>query len=290
MLPCQHKASVVAQVQPTIDLLTDLDVLHPDVLRLHAIQPEDYKGNLVFRSAVESIRGSFAASSVTQRQDLVGEVLSRLQSQARIIEFRQTGSRERYDFAIGIERDPDYFAALEVKGGEGNSINISERPLWAREFGVWCHLDGAIVNQPAHGAHSIINRLANEMVRRQKHVDVVFFRDSLCGTRLRPCPKYATDSQINPQIAPDVLLFPQNIPTLDDPEPPVHTLGSLRLPRMILEMFGIQGNEQDKHVWYIHIQIAREDDDRLSRAVEVWHQGRLVDSSKSRSWRVQDLG
>jgi hypothetical protein len=286
MLPCQHNEGVVAQVQPTIDLLTDLDVLHPDILRQHAIRPEDYRGSLVFRSAVESIRGSFAASSVTQRQGLVREVLSRLQARTRIVEFRQTSSRERYDFAIGIERAPDYFAALEVKGGEWNSINISERPLWAREFGVWCHLDGAIVNQPAHGAHSIINRLANEMVRRQKHVDVVFFKDLLCGTRLRPCPKYAVGSQLNSQIAPDVLLFPQNVPTLDDPEPPVHTLDSLRLPLMILEMFGIRGNEQDKHVWYIHIQITREDNDRLSRVVEVRHQGQLVDSSKSRSWRI----
>jgi hypothetical protein len=286
MLPCQHNESVVAQVQPTIDLLTDLDVLHPDVLRLHAIQPEDYKGGLVFRSAVESIRGSFAASSVTQRQGLVGEVLTRLQTQTRIVEFEQTSSRERYDFAIGIERDPDYFAALEVKGGEGNSINISERPLWAREFGVWCHLDGAIVNQPAHGAHSIVNRLANEMVRRKKHVDVVFFKDSLCGTLLRPCPKYVIGHQINSQIAPDVLLFPQIIPTLDNPDPPVHTLDSLRLPRLILEMFGIRGDEQDKHVWYIHIQITRETANRLSRVVEVWHQGQLVDSSKSRSWRA----
>lgn len=109
------------------------------------------------------------------------DVLENLLQRGRIPEFAQSSGRTRYDFTVGLERDLDHFAALEVKGGEGNSINISERPLWAREFGVWCHLDGAIVNQPAHGAHSIINRLTNELVRRRKLVDVLFFKDVLCG-------------------------------------------------------------------------------------------------------------
>jgi hypothetical protein len=217
MLPCKHVDNVVAQVHPTIELLTDLDELHPEILLQHAVQPADYKGGLVFRSAVESIRGRFAASSTTQREGLVSEVLDLLQKQSRIVDYARTSARERYDFTIGIERDPDYFVALEVKGGEGNSINISERPLWAREFGVWCHLDGAIVNQPAHGAHSIVNRLTNESVRRKKQVDVAFFKDALCGTRLRPCPKYSAHDQVNARIAPDILLFPQRIPTQDDP-------------------------------------------------------------------------
>lgn len=285
MLPCTHESRVVAQVQPAIELLTDLDKLHPEVLRQHSIQPEDYKGGLVFRSAVESIRGSFAASSTPLREGLVEQILIRLQSQGRIAEYQRTGGRERYDFAVGLERDPDYFAALEVKGGEGNSINISERPLWAREFGVWCHLDGAIVNQPAHGAHSIVNRLANELVARKKHVDVVFFKDALCGTRLRPCPKYAPQDQANVRIAPDILLFPQRIPTPDDPEPPLHGLATLRLPRLILELFGLEGAAQDQHVWYVSIKLVEERQNQWSRMIEIEHQGSIVDRSRSRSWR-----
>jgi hypothetical protein len=188
-LPCKHEERVTKQVQPTIDLLNDMDTLHPDVLLQHAIQPTDYKSGLVFRSAIESIRGTFIASSTTGREGLVKDVLENLLQRDCIADYVQSGSGARHDFTVSIERDPDYFGALEVKGGEGNSINISERPLWAREFGVWCHLDGAIVNQPAHGAHSIINRLTNELVRRHKLVDVLFFKDLLCGTRTRPCPK-----------------------------------------------------------------------------------------------------
>lgn len=288
ILPCKHEGRVTKQVQPTIDLLTGMDVLHPDVLLQHAIQPADYKGGLVFRSAVESIRGTFIASSTTGREGLVRDVLENLLQRGRIPDYAQSSGRARYDFTVSLERDPDYFAALEVKGGEGNSINISERPLWAREFGVWCHLDGAIVNQLAHGAHSIVNRLTNELVRRRKLVDVLFFKDLLCGTRTRPCPKYpGREDTVGFETAPDVFLFPQRVPSLDDPEPPVHTLGRLRLPGLILELFGVDAAVQDRHVWEVHVKIVECPNGMLRRMVQVWHQGKIVDESTSRSWRPQ---
>jgi hypothetical protein len=286
VLPCKHQEQVTSQVQPAIDLLSNMDELHPDVLLEHAIQPADYKSGLVFRSAIESIRGTFIASSKPGREGLIRDVLENLLQRERIAGYEQTGSRRRHDFSVVLERDPDYFAALEVKGGEGNSINISERPIWAREFGVWCHLDGAIVNQPAHGAHSIINRLTNELVRRRKLVDVLFIKDVLCGTRTRPCPKYpGQEDKIGLRVAPDVFLFPQRVPSLDDPEPPVHTLDTLRLPTMILELFGVNATTRDKHIWEVHVRTVELSDGRLRREVQVWHQGKVVDQSKSRAWR-----
>jgi len=289
VLPCKHEERITEQVQPTIDLFTNMDVWHPDLLLQHAIQPADYKSGLVFRSAIESIRGAFIASSTTGRQGLVRDVLENLLQRTYIADYEQTSSSKRYDFTIGIERDPDYFVALEVKGGEGNSINISERPLWAREFGVWCHLDGAIVNQPAHGAHSIINRLTNELVSRRKLVDVLFFKDILCGTRARPCPKYlGREDKMGLRTAPDVFLFPQRIPSLDDPEPPVHTLSTLRLPGLILELFGVQSTERDRHVWEVHVKVIELPNRRLQRVVQVRHQREVVGESTSRSWRPQE--
>lgn len=148
-LPCRHEERITRQVKPTINLLTNLDTLHPEILLQHEIEPADYKNGLVFRSAIESIRGTFIASSTANREGLVNGVLDSLLQQGGISDYSQSSNIGRYDFTVAIERNPDYFAAIEVKGGEGNSINISERPLWAREFGLWCHLDGAIVNQPA---------------------------------------------------------------------------------------------------------------------------------------------
>ncbi|MFQ5933149.1 MAG: hypothetical protein ACE5KI_00725 [Dehalococcoidia bacterium] len=241
-------------MQPTVDLLTNMDDLHPDVLVQHGIQPADYKKGLVFRSAIENIRGSFIASSTSSREALVEDVLENLRQRQQIENFERTSGAARHDFVVQLAPRPDYFIALEVKGGEGNSINISDRPLWAKEFGVWCHLDGAIVNQPAHGAHSIINRLTNELVRREKLVDVLFFKDVLCGTPTRPCPKYrGTEDSIGLLTAPDVFLFPQRIPSLNDPEPPVHTLHTLRLPQLILELFNVSRAQRPTHIWDVHV-------------------------------------
>jgi len=156
LLPCKHQERVVEQVQPAIDLLTNMDVLHPDVLLQHSIQPPDYRGGLVFRSAIESIRGSFIASSTSGRQGLVRDVLENLLRRSHIADYRQSSGGRRYDFSIGIERDPDYFAALEVKGGEGNSINISERPLCAKGFGVWCR------REPASARRALYRQSADE--------------------------------------------------------------------------------------------------------------------------------
>lgn len=288
LLPCKHEKELVEQVQPTINLLTGLDELHPEILREQNIQPEDYHGRLVFRSAVESIRGTFISSSVSSREGLIENILRRLSQRSDIAEYERTGSHSRHDFTILIQRENNYLAALEVKGGEGNSINISDRPLGAIEFYVWCHLDGAIVNQPGQGAHSIINRLTNELAARGKVVDALFFKDVLCGTPIRPCPKYPNhEAEIGLETAPDVFLFPQAAPSPENPQPPVHTLGTLRLPSLIFQMFGVSEAEQPRHVWEVRLRIIPAPSDRFRREVEVWHQGEMVDRSTSRAFRLK---
>lgn len=203
----------------------------------------------------------------------------------RISKYEGTGTKVRYDFSVQVSKNPDYFAALEVKGGEGNSINISDRPLWAKEFGVWCHLDGAIVNQPSDGVHSIVNRLTNEMVRRGKLVDVLFVKDVLCGTRTRPCPKYGSKgSKTGLLTAPDVFLFPRRIPSVNDPEPPVHTLDTLKLPGLILDLFQVGASARREHVWEVRVKVVELPKNLLQRMVEVWHHREKVSESKSRTW------
>lgn len=289
-LPCCNENRVTDQVQPTIELLTKMDEQHPDVLLQHGIQPIDYHGGLVFRSAIESIRGTFIASSRPNREALVNDVLENLAQRRSIQEFKQTGGSQRYDFEITLQTN--IFAAIEVKGGEGNSINISERPLWAKEFAIWSHLDGAIVNQPAHGAQAVVNRITNELVRRRKLVDVAFFKDILCGTRTRPCPKYpGCEDKMGLQAAPDVFLFPQRQPIFSpsnpehhDPVPPVHTLDTLKLPTLILDLFGVTEADRDIHVWQIHVEVEGLEDGRQRRITKIFHQGEIVSQTSSRAW------
>lgn len=288
-LPCNHRGEITDQVKPTIELLNNLDELHPEVLTQHSIKPKDYKDGLVFRSAIESIRGTFIASSTTGREGLVRDILENLKQHTQIAGYQQSSSRKRYDFTVSLNNPSDYNIALEVKGGEGNSINISERPLWAKEFYVWSHLDGAIVNQPSKGARSVINRIANELVRRNKQVDALFFKDILCGTRARPCPKYpGQESTIGLKAAPDIFLLPQQIPTVNNPNPPVHNLNSLKFPKLILDLFGVKASDQLNHFWEVNIELIKLDNGNLRRIVQVFHQGKIVSESQSRAWQPEE--
>lgn len=285
MLLCSHDRKITSQVQPVKDLISNLDDLHPEILVEHEIEPRDYKKGLVFRSAIESIRGTFISSSTTARERFVEDILISLLKNGKISAYEHSGPRERFDFIITVEKTPKYIAALEVKGGEGNSINISERPNWADEFGVWCHLDGAIVNDPSKGAQSILNRVTNEMVRRNKQVDFLIFKDVLCGSRIRPCPKYpGNETTIGLNAAPDIFLMPQRIPTVQDPNPGVHTIDMLKVPKLILNEYGITDEEFAPHLWEVHVRVVRLSADKYRRVVEVRHQNRVVSTSPSRSW------
>jgi hypothetical protein len=274
----------VVQIEPAADLLKKLDTKYPKVLISEGIHPQDYHSKKVFRSAVETIRGEFIASSLNARHALVQRVLQGIKDRGAIADFAHTGGTKRYDFEVLFTLEPRTAGALEVKGGEGNSVNISERPIWAQEFVVWCHLDGAITNQPSHGAYAIVfNRLTSELVRRKKRVDMLLIRDALCGTPLRPCPKYA--SRTNPaHIAPDIFLFPQRVPTLKDPRPPVHTLKTLRLPSLILDFFEVSSRNYEKHLWEVQVEVLKKTTQRgirTMRRTTVYHQGNKLGERES---------
>jgi len=284
LLPCQNDPNATAQVSPAIDLLRNLDSKHPDVLKTHGVEPADYHSKLVFRSAVESIRGTYIASSLTQRQGLVATVLEAMKQANLIAAYQLQGAAQRFDFQVMLASKPKEMVALEVKGGEGNSINISERPLWANEFILWCHLDGAIVNQPSHGAAAIIfNRVENEMVKRGKHVDVVVFKDARCNTPLRPCPKYKNKLPTTALgVAPDIFLMPEAIPSEHEPEPKPHDLNNTQLPAKILTAHGVAPKDFEEHIWRVSIALVKNAKGDLLRETKVYHMGNLVEWRKPR--------
>jgi len=293
LLPCNNQPSVIQQIKPTIELLKDLHKNYPQVLRESLIEPDDYHGGLVFRSAIESIRGSYIASSTPGREKFVSDILERMMDMGLIHGFDKLTARERWDFEVYPDQDEDYLSVIEVKGGEGNSVNISERSRKVKEFGVWCHLDGSIQHPPSKGAKAIIGRITNELSARAKQVDMVFFRDVLCGTRARPCPKYGSDSDIISEFTcTDIFLFPQQVPTLDVPEPPVHTLDTLRMPLLILKYFRVDPSDYSKHLWFVNLKLETQKVGGLAKLVRnynIIHQGQIISSGKGKPFSIANI-
>jgi len=281
VLPCANLQIYVDQIPRAIDLLRAMDARYPKVLQENGINPLDYHQNLVFRSAVESIRGTYAATIGNTREAVIKAALETMQ-QSGLIKDSRKQPRTRYDQQVLLSDNPRILAALEVKGGEGNSIQVSERPLWAQEFILWCHLDGSIGHSPGRGAFKVLSRIAADIVTRGKLVDAALTRDSLCGTSTRPCPKYFGTVPPTPLgVAPDVFLFPQRRPTLEEPEPPLHDESTLLLPFRILEVYGVAEADRMNHVWNVHIRVFEDPRGRLQRKMDVVHMGRVIESDVS---------
>jgi len=276
-LQCENIERVIKQIEPAKEMLLNLNVEHPDVLEAHGLNPSDYHDGLVFRSAVESIRGHFIAGAMRGRQDLVGDALYTAKEKGLIHAYQATGRGARYDFEAIVDPERRRRLAIEVKGGEGNSINISERPLWADEFVVWCHLDGAVVNQPAKNANSIIfGRVSRFIVKDRKQIDVVVIRDRLCGTSARPCPKYPEGGKSPLGVAPCIFLMPVSPPTEENPEPAVHDISTAIFPGIVLRAFGVTPGAYEKNVYYVSIGLERDDKGVMRKTTTVSHRGDVI--------------
>jgi len=86
--------------------------------------------------------------------------------------------------------------------------------------------------------------------------------------------------------APDVFLLPKRVPSLEDRNPPVHTLESLQLPKRILDLFSVKAEEYAEHIWQVEVEMEEVSRGRVRRLVRVHHKGEVVDESKSRAWSV----
>jgi hypothetical protein len=68
-----------------------------------------------------------------------------------VVSQEKTPPGTRWDFTALLDSNPIREVAIEVKGGEGNSLNISNRPEHVMEFIIWCHLDGSLKHSPGRG-------------------------------------------------------------------------------------------------------------------------------------------
>lgn len=106
LLPCQNAPEVVQQIKPTMDLLIELDSRHPQILRDVGVDPENYHQGMVFRSAIESIRGQQASRQTAPREAFVLGVLAKMQESGRLDNYAQTPTGVRWDFMVQLETSP----------------------------------------------------------------------------------------------------------------------------------------------------------------------------------------
>lgn len=239
------------------DLVEKAKKLREVILNLHKYKiPElqdvsEREQDLIRLAVVNSIKGEIVAKEERTRQSFVENVfLKPAKTKGFIRSYEDTSRIGKCDFE-GDFADGERFG-LEVKGGEGNSVTLLSRPEKADIFAVWSHLD-VMSNTPSQNMRAVLGRVVKQMVnkdeKRQK-VDFLVFYDKWYQNGVKYFPKGIP--------LPDVFVFPESIPTKDNPTP---SLPEIENNPFVKSLMKVVGNREmndplvKRHLWYCTIQL-----------------------------------
>lgn len=270
-LPCRHQLDN-DMVERLKELLIHLPRYAPELFEDHRLDATTYP--LLFRTAVESIRGSYSAST-SAKQQFTEKILDHLVQTGQIKNWEFVGTERRQDYRVTM--DDGYVISIEAKGcGDGNNMTIWDRPAWADEFVIWSQCPDSLKHDPGRGVWSALaTRIIPDTIARQTVVDLFMFFDGRCGSALRRCPKEfgiygslrseATDipSQdgrdwLSP---PSLYLLPRTVPhPVTNPRPALHTLGSCRFATALLSGFGVPTDRHHEFANWVKVEMEQRSD------------------------------
>lgn len=248
-IPC----SISEEVTNRIDAYAEALIFAAPTIGAHGLTDEEFWKSGLFRSAVEKIRGTNAAS-MQEKKAFISEMLGILKQLGRIADFSFTGAGDRHDYQVRLHSGKT--CIFEAKGClDGNNTTVFTRPANADEFLIWslCQNPGA---DPKHNVWSGIHtRIGGKVIAEKERVDALIVWDPLCGTLGRPCPKLSAGrgARIGELVLPPpcIYLFPRTVPDpRNNPSPAVWKLEEVGLASALLEVFG--GSEED--VIEVHIE------------------------------------
>lgn len=248
-IPCGISPEMTARIEAYAEAL----VAAAPSIGSHGLTNDAFWKAGIFRSAVEKIRGSNAAS-MSDKKGFIADMLGRLKLSGRIADFDFTGAGDRHDYQVIL--DGGKVSIIEAKGClDGNNTTVYTRPANADEFVIWslCQNPGA---DPKHNLWSGVHtRLGGKIIAEKERVDALIVWDQLCGGPGRPCPKLASGRgiELNGQNIPPpcIYLFPRTIPDpRNNTAPAVWQLHEVGLASVLVEEFG--GNADD--VTEVHIE------------------------------------
>ncbi len=256
IIPCVSSPETQKRIKDYIQALKE----HAHEIGDHGLSKTEFHDSGLFRSAIESIRGTLAATT-REKRSFTEAILEELRQRGEIAEWEFTGAGERHDYSVRTKNGR--IVIIETKGClDGNNTNIFERPPQADEFIIWslCQNPGA---DPRKNAWSGIHtRLSAEIIHRQQRVDGLVIWDMLCGTVGRPCPKTdketkrLTRNSNEKRLPPPCLyLFPRSLPDArNNPAPEVHKLRDVAFLNALSRVFGADSSS----VVEVHIEARME--------------------------------
>jgi hypothetical protein len=132
---------------------------------------------------------------------------------------------------------------MDVKGGEGQSIGHLLVPDNTDLLMLWSERNARNTKSPASRLNEVINRAVRWGLNQDEDPQYMIIRDPPAGAR--------TDDG---HIVPDIVVFPLEYPSPDNPSPKMPVLDELHFAEILFEVTTGNGDLRDeqclKHIWW----------------------------------------
>lgn len=235
-------------------LIRNLPERHPGIFEDEPISAGDYQREL--KDAIFSLGGVLRQVHGADNEDTVQNVFLEPAQERELLNFTDQRGGERIDFKGRLDDGTTF--AMDVKGGEGQSIGHLLVPTNTEFLTVWSERNARNTKSPAARLNEVINRIVRWGFNQDEDVAIMVIRDPPAGAR--------TDEG---EVIPDIVIFPEHFPTLEETHPPMRDLNDIRFAEILYKTLigesDLQSDIVQKHVWFHDLHI--EDGTRVEKEI-----------------------
>jgi hypothetical protein len=220
-------------------LIRHLGERHPELFEEETVSPAEYQREL--DDAIFSLGGVLRQEHGTSNEDTVRDVFLEPAMERGSLVYTDQRGQERIDFKGRLLESDETFA-LDVKGGEGQSIGHLLVPENADVLAVWSERNARNTKSPASRLNEVINRTVRWGFNHSEDPAAMVIRDEPAGAR--------TDTGT---VIPDLVVFPERFPTPDAPRPAMRDMAGFDFAEVLYETLtgdGIGSEQNLKHIWF----------------------------------------
>jgi len=227
-------------LQEVKELIETLGHEHPEIFEKMSINPGDYQREL--RDAIFSLGGTFRQSHGTDNEGIVQNTFLQPAQDAGHLTFTDQRGSERIDFK-GRLKDTGEVFAMDVKGGEGQSIGHLLVPTNTDQLMLWSERNARNTKSPASRLNEVINRAVRWGLNQDEDPRYMIIRDPPAGARTN-----------DGYVIPDVVVFPNQYPSPNNPSPAMPEIEDLRFAEILYDVTIKNGDLNSpqcrKHIWW----------------------------------------
>jgi hypothetical protein len=220
-------------------LIRDLPERHPEVFEDESISAGDYQREL--KDAIFSLGGVLRQEHGADNEDTVEDIFLDPAKDRGYLSYENQSEGERIDFKGRLDSNETF--AMDVKGGEGQSIGHLLVPNNTDFLTVWSERKARNTKSPSGRLNEVINRIVRWGFNHDEDVAMMVIRDPPAGARTE-----------EGDVIPDIIVFPERFPSPKNPNPEMRDVEDLRFAEILYETLigedSLYSEDIKKHIWF----------------------------------------